>query len=211
VVRSARSRELPRRRRTDATRVTDAELVLVELIRRLAADGLDDTQIARVLSRRGMRTAMGLTFTKRRVQSIRACYDIVCGTTRPASNEPQYTAENAARELGVSARTIHEWIRAGLLRGQQSMPGAPWRVVLDDETRRKLADKDATEGWVGLDEAARRLGVSKQTVATWVKSGKLDAVRVARGRRSGGRIRVDSTGLEKQVSLLKTELPAQTT
>jgi excisionase family DNA binding protein len=81
------------------------------------------------------------------------------------------------------------------------MPGAPWRVLLDDETRRKLAGKNAPEGWVGLDEAARRLGVSKQSVATWVKAGKLQAVRVASGRRTGWRICVDSSDLEKQTSL----------
>src|SRR5262249_26565828 len=159
------------------------------------AERLDDTQIARVLLRRGMRTATGLTFTKRRVQSIRVCYDIPCGTTRPSSDEPLFTAEEAARELGVSSRTIHEWLRVGLIRGRQAMPGAPWRVVLDDETRRKLGGKDAPDGWVGLDEAARRLGVSKQSVVTWVKDGKLQAVRIARGRRTGWRICVDSTGL----------------
>ncbi len=192
--------EFARRRRGEPTRVTDAELV--DLVRRLAAEHLDDTQIARVLSRRGMRTATGLSFTKRRVQSIRARYQIPCGTTRPASDEPLYTAEDAARELGVSSATIHEWLRAGLIRGHQPMPGAPWRIVLDHETRRKLAGKEAPDGWVGLDEAARRLGVSKQTVATWVKDGKLQAVRIARGRRMGWRICVDSTGLEKQTNLL---------
>jgi hypothetical protein len=193
--------ELARRRRGEPTCVTDTEVV--ELVRRLAAEGLDDTQIARVLSRRGMRTATGLTFTKRRVQSIRVCYGIPCGgTTRSPSHEPRLTAEDAARELGVSSRTIHGWLRSGLLRGQQPMPGAPWRILLDDETRRKLAGKDAPEGWVGLDEAAQRLGVSKQSVATWVKTGKVQAVRVTCGRRTAWRICVDSTGLEKQTSLL---------
>lgn len=38
---------------------------VVELVRSLAVDGrLDDTQIARVLIQRNMRTATGLTFTK---------------------------------------------------------------------------------------------------------------------------------------------------
>ena len=192
--------ELPRRRRGEPTWVPDVELLA--LIRRLAGEGFDDTQIARVLSRSGTRTATGLTFTKRRVQSTRVSHDIPCGATRSPSGEPVYTAEDAARELGVSGRTIHEWLRAGLLRGQQAMPGAPWRVVLDSETRRKLGGQDAPEGWVGLDEAARRLGVSKQTIATWVKTGKLQAVRVACGRRTAWRICVDSTGLEKQTSLI---------
>src|SRR3984957_7686357 len=165
--------EFARRRRGEPTLVTDAEVV--ELVRRLASEKLDDTQIARVLSRRGMRTATGLTFTKRRVQSIRSCYDIPCGSTRSSPEEPLYTAEEAARELGVSSRTIHDWLRAGLIRGQQPMPGAPWRIVLDDETRRKLGGGSAPDGWGGLGEDARRLGVSKQSVITWVKAGKLKA------------------------------------
>lgn len=116
--------EFARRRRGEPTLVTDADVV--ELVRRLAAQGLDDTQqIARVLSRRGMRTATGLTFTKRRVQSVRACYEIPCGSARSSSpHESLYTVEDAARELGLSSRTIHEWLRAGLLRGQKPMPAA---------------------------------------------------------------------------------------
>jgi excisionase family DNA binding protein len=192
--------ECVRRRRGEPTLVTDAELV--ELVRRLASEKLDDTQIARVLCRRGMRTATGLTFTKRRVQSIRSCYDIPCGATRSSPEEPLYTAEEAARELGVSSQTIHAWVRAGLIRGQQPMPGAPWRIVLDGETRLKLAGGNAPDGWVGLEEAARRLGVSKQSVITWVKAGKLKAVRVFNGRRTAWRICVESSGLERQGSLL---------
>jgi excisionase family DNA binding protein len=108
----------------------------------------------------------------------------------------------------VSDKTVHAWLREGLLRGEQLMPSAPWRIVLDEDTRQRLAGADAPAGWVGIEQAARRLGVSKQTVSTWVKSGKLQALRVARGRRQGWRIRVDSTGLDKQLGLCLTELPA---
>lgn len=93
----------------------------------------------------GLRTATGLTFKQRRVQSLRVCYHIPAGGMRPASDEPLYTAEKAARELGVSPQTIHDWLRAGLVRGQQPMAGAPWRITLDDETRRKLTGKDAPQ------------------------------------------------------------------
>jgi excisionase family DNA binding protein len=189
-----------RRRRGEPTCLTDTEVV--ELVRRLAADGFDDTQIARVLSRRGMRTATGLTFTRRRVQSIRVSRNIPSGTTRPRRAEDALTVEQAAAQLGVCGRTVHEWLQTGLLRGTQSMPGAPWQVELDQDTRRKLTAQDAPPGWVGLTEAARRLGVSKQTVASWVKSGRLEAVRVTRGRRPGWRIRVDSAELQRQRTLL---------
>jgi excisionase family DNA binding protein len=184
-----------RARRGNQRPVTDDEVV--DLVQRLA-EQLDDLQIARVLNRRGLKTATGLTFAKRHVQSIRAAHQIPCAERRPLEAEPVYTAEEAARELGVSSTTIHEWLRAGLLRGQQVVEGAPWRIALDEETRKRLAGTDAPEGWVDLREAVLRLGVSKQTVISWVKEGKLRAVRVARGRRTGWRICVESTDLERQ-------------
>jgi excisionase family DNA binding protein len=196
--------EVERKRRGEPTYVTDKEVV--ELVRKLAVEGgLDDTQIARVLIKRNMRTATGLTFTKLRVQSVRSQYQIPRATGH-RGDEPSLTAEQAAAELGVSDHTIHAWLRDGLLRGEQLMPGAPWRIVLDDDTRRRLAGENAPTGWVGFEQAARRLGVSKQTVSNWVKSGKLQAVRVARGRRKGWRICVESTGSEKQLSFGLTKL-----
>jgi len=201
--------EVKRKRRGEPTCMTDAHVV--ELVRRLAVEGdLDDAQIARVLYRRGSRTATGLPFSQLRVRSVRLARGIRCGTGRGPSGEPLYTAEQAARELGVSSQTVHAWLRDGLLRGQQVAPSAPWRIALDEATRRRLAGQDAPEGWVGLEEAARRLGVSKQSVASWVKSGKLQAVRLARGRRKGWRICVDSTGLERQRSLCLTEPSTET-
>lgn len=192
--------EVERKRRGEPTRVTDEEVV--KLVRKLAVEGgLEDTQIARVLSKRNARTAAGLTFTKLRVQSVRSQYQIPRGAGQPAGAGPLFTAEQAAVELGVSPDSIHAWLREGLLRGEQVMPGAPWRITLDDGTRRRLAGEDAPAGWVGLAQAARRLGISKQTVSSWVKSGKLQAVRVARGRRKGWRICVDSTASTKQLSL----------
>jgi len=192
--------KVPRPRRGETSLVTDKNVV--ELVRRLATDGLDDTQIARVANRQGARTAFGLPFTKRRAQSIRSQYQIPCGKNVVRSGEPTYTAEEAARELGVSQKTVHTWLSSGLLVGQQAVPFAPWRITLDEKTRRRLTEGDTPKGWVGIEEAARRLGTSKQTVLSWVKQGKLDAVRVAKGGREGWRICVDSTTLAKQGSLL---------
>ena len=147
-----------------------------------------------------MRTATGLTFTQLRVQSVRSQYEIPRGRGQ-LSGEACFTVEQAAHELGVSGQTVHAWLRSGLLRGEQLTVGAPWRIVLDESTRRHLAGEEAPAGWVGLEQAAGRLRVSKQTVSTWVKSGKLQAVRIAKGRRKGWRICVDSVGYEKQLGL----------
>ena len=197
--------QLPRVRRGDPVATTDKKVIA--LIKTLVADGLDDTQIARVASRQGLHTAMGLSFTKRRVQSIRSQYGIPCATAvGDTDGAAVFTAEQAARELGVSSQTVHQWLSTGLLAGRQAAPGAPWRIVLDDQTRARLAGQNAPPGWVGLEQAARRLGVTKQTVSTWVKQRKLQAIRVTKGRRQGWRICVDSTGLAKQQPLLEAAL-----
>ncbi len=60
-----------------------------------------------------------------------------------------------------------------------------------------------------LEEAARRLGACKQSIVNWINAGRLKAVRVVSGRRTGWRICVDSTGLEKQLSLSVTNLSTE--
>jgi hypothetical protein len=77
-----------------------------------------------------------------------------------------------------------------LLRGAQLTAGAPWRIELNDEDRRRLMATDAPKGWLPLKGAAQALGVSQQTVLQRLKSGELQAVRAHVGRRSGWRIRI---------------------
>ena len=200
--------EVRRLRQGEPRLTTDAEVV--ELVRRLAGEqGLDDTQIARVLGRQRLRTATGLTFTRLRVQSVRRQYTILRGAGLLESGQQLYTAEEAARELHVSSQTVHHWLRSGLLVGKQTTAGAPWRISLDDATRHRLAGCDAPEGWVDLEEAARRLGACKQSIVNWINAGRLKAVHVVSGRRTGWRICVDSTGLEKQLSLSVTNLSTE--
>ena len=81
-----------------------------------------------------------------------------------------FNAEQAAYELGVTMGTVHRWLRDGVLAGEQLTPGAPWRIVLTDAVRARLSGGDAPEDWVGVTEAARRLGVSTSQVSYWVKS-----------------------------------------
>jgi DNA invertase Pin-like site-specific DNA recombinase len=134
----------------------------VELMRKLARE-FDDAQIARILNKQGRRSGPGNAFTKAVVAKLRRQHGIAHVEKRPAQDprEGPFTADEAARELGVSETTIHRWLRDGVLAGSQATPGAPWRIVLGDETRRRLCDGDAPTDWVGLTEAARRLGLAK--------------------------------------------------
>ena len=97
---------------------------------------------------------------------------------------------------------MHHWLRQGVLAGEQLTPRAPWRILLTEDVRRRLTGGDAPAGWVGLAEAAKRLGVGKSLVAYWVKRGKLNAVRTRVGKRPCWRIDVSSTSCARQSDLL---------
>jgi excisionase family DNA binding protein len=174
----------------------------VDLVRQLAAE-FDDAQIARILNKQGRRSGHDIPFTKAAITSLRGKNHIPkCRKT--VIIDPRhgpFTAEQAAPELGVTMGTVHRWLRDGVLAGEQLTPGAPWRIVLTDETRERLAGTQAPVGWVGVTEAARRLGVSKPLVAYWVKSGKLTAMRVTVGKRRCWKIDVESAtcGLQTDI------------
>jgi excisionase family DNA binding protein len=53
---------------------------------------------------------------------------------------------------------------------------------------------DVPDGYVALDEAAKRLGCARQTVLHRVQRGELHAVQVTSGRRRGLRIKVSGAG-----------------
>ena len=196
----ASSERMLARKRGCCTHATDEDTI--ELIRKLAAE-LDDRQIAIVLNKQGRRTGLGNPFTKPRVASLRVKHRIPARPPRRAADPltGPFTADEAADQLGVSACTIHRWLHDGLLPGTQLTPGAPWCIHLTEELRRRLTLGDAPAGWVGLIEAARRLGVSKQVVAHRVNTGQLPAMRTRVGKRACWRIDVSSA-----TSVLQPEL-----
>ena len=99
----------------------------------------------------------------------------------------------------MSKVTIYRWLREGFIGGEQLTPGGPWHLRIDDQLRSRIVP-EVPEGWLGLDEAARTLGVARQTVLHKVQRGELQAVHVNRGRRKGLRIQVqhDQVGLFDQ-------------
>jgi DNA invertase Pin-like site-specific DNA recombinase len=176
----------------------------VELVRDLARE-FDDAQIARILNRQRRRSGLDLAFTKESVSSLRHKNKIAAAARKRAHDEKEgpFTLDEAARELGVSVATVQRWLRDGLLAGQQSVAGAPWRIVLSDDVRRRLMGGDAPVGWVGLNEAARRLGLGQSLVAHLVNQGKLKAVRVSVGKRRCWRIDVSSATCARQGDLFE--------
>jgi excisionase family DNA binding protein len=198
---AATEREVVRRPAGGATKTSEDT---IELVRQLAKE-FDDAQIARILNKQGRRTGFGNPFTQLKVHSLRGHHQIPqCPIQRPQDpNEGPFTADEAAAELGVVMSTIHRWLRQGVLAGVQATPGAPWRILLTEEVRRRLRGGDAPPGWVSLGEAARRLGLSKSHVAYLAKTGRLEAMQtVVRGQRRW-RINVDAATCGRQAEMFE--------
>jgi len=169
----------------------------IELIRRLAAHH-PDRQIANILSHQGRLTASGLPFTQARVQSVRVRAGIPAAPP-PDPDSELLTIQQAANELDVSMFTIRRWLREGRIAGEQTTPGAPWRIRLNDEVRASFVPQ-IPDGYVPLAEAAQLLGCARQTVLHKVQRGELRAVQVTQGRRKGLRIEVPGTQLDRMIN-----------
>jgi len=176
----------------------------IELVRQLAKE-FDDAQIARILNKQGRRTGFGNPYTKSNVLSTRGRHKIPKCPQKLVKDpkEGPFTADEAAVELGVSMSTIHRWLQEGILAGEQATPGAPWRILLSEEVRKKLSGGEAPEGWVSLGEAARRLGLSRSHVTYLVKTGKLEAMQTIVRKARRWRINVESATCGRQPELFE--------
>ena len=167
----------------------------VSLVRRLAGQ-YNDTTIARILARQHRPTATGLAWTRDRVSGLRRCYGIPHCPDPPGNvsgtghDDVMATVPQAAQILGVDKTTIYRWLRDGFLTGEQLTPGAPWQIRITPALRGKIGP-DVPDGWLPLDQAAKVLGVARQTVLHKVQRGELAAVHVTSGRRKGLRIQVE--------------------
>lgn len=186
---------LPNVRRKRAT-----PLDLVELIRQLATKFTDD-QIARILIRKGYKTATGLSFNAHKVANLRHNYKIASYRRPNEEKLKSYTAQQTSQILQVSIPTIHNWLKAGFIKGEQITTGAPWEIFLTDNDIKQLTAQHTPKGWLPLAGAAKELGVSKQTVLNWVKSKKLQYIYVTKGKKKGLRINTNSTSHRRQRSL----------
>ena len=187
---------LPKVRRKRAT-----PLNLVDLIRQLATRFKDD-QIARILIRKGYKTATDLPFNAHKIANLRYNYKIPCYKNPKDEKRKSYTAQKASQILQVSIPTIHNWLNAGFIKGEQITEGAPWEIFLTDDDIRRLTAQDTPKGWLPLTLAAKELGVSKQTVLNWVKSKKLQYIYVTKGKKKGLRINTNSDSYRQQLRLI---------
>ena len=169
----------------------------IDLVRRLAVH-YNDAMIAGILNRQGRQTARGHRFTANRVGNLRRHWNIP--KFDPASFSPDegelVTVQKAAEILDVASGTVHRWLLDGFIAGEQITPGAPWRIRMTEELKSSFVQQPP-EGYVTMKEAKRILGVSRQTVLHRVKSGKLPAVHVRKGKQMGLYLKV----IDKQMDL----------
>ena len=162
----------------------------IDLVRRLAVY-YNDAMIAGILNRQGRQTARGHRFTANRVGNLRRHWNIP--KFDPASVSPDegelVTVQKAAEILEVAPGTVHRWLLDGFIAGEQITPGAPWRIRMTEDLKSRFVQQPP-EGYVTMKEAKKILGVSRQTVLHRVKSGKLPAVHVRKGKQMGLYIKV---------------------
>jgi DNA invertase Pin-like site-specific DNA recombinase len=161
----------------------------IALVRRLAIHH-PDAVIAGILNRQGRRTVRGERFTTDKVGSLRRYWKMP--RYEPPATPPTGelgTVDKAAQILGVAPSTLHRWLADGFIVGEQTTPGAPWRIRITDDLRARFVEQAPPE-YIPMLEATHILGVSRQTILQRVKRGELAAVHVRCGRRKGLRIKV---------------------
>ena len=168
-----------------------ASAATLALIRRLA-QWHTDSALAGELNRRGLQTATGLSFTARRVASLRERYGIPARGQRKDADAPTVSVAVAAGELGVSAASLYRWIDQGLIAAEQAGAGSPLQVRLDASVRAKFRET-VPDGYVSAAEARRELGVSRQTLWSRIRTGSLQALRVVRGPSRGLYVLLDTS------------------
>jgi hypothetical protein len=173
---------------------------LVELIRTLAAE-FSDEQIARILYRKRLKTPKGHSFRAYHVANVRHQHEIPAGPRVPKSGPAVYTAQQAAKLLGVTHSTAIRWVEVGLLRGSQLTRDAPWRIVVTETDIAKLKPADGDSRWKSLKAAAVALGISQQGVLQKLNSGKIEGARVRNGRRVSWRIHLPERSYDGQPAL----------
>jgi hypothetical protein len=161
----------------------------IELVARLAKLYSDDV-IAGILNRQGRKTATGQRFTAGHVGNLRRYHKMDRYQPQAAVSEGEpVTVQKAAEILGVVPSTLHRWLNAGFIVGEQITPGAPWRIRITEELRARFVEHTPPD-YLPMIEARKKLGVSRQTVLQRVKRGELHAIYVCRGRQKGLRIKI---------------------
>ena len=112
---------LPRRRRGQNSTHTSTEVL--EAVRALAHT-CSDQVIAGVLNRNGLLTGRGNRWTQERVTALRSHNHIPC--YRAEQRGPWMNLSEAAKQLGMSTRTLRLAVERGEIEAQHPLTDGPW-------------------------------------------------------------------------------------
>jgi hypothetical protein len=112
---------LPRRRRGTCTATSKDIVAAVRSLARIC----DDTAIAGVLNRNGLRTGRGNRWTRGRVTSMR-CKNSIPVYSKTDAAQNWLTLTEAAEFLGISTRTLRLAVERSRIEGEHPLPDGPW-------------------------------------------------------------------------------------
>jgi len=119
------------------------------LVRKLAASGLVDAEIARILKMQKRETPRGLPWTHIRVRDFRRHHRIKAG--KKDSSGKHLNMSNAAAYLGISHNGLIGLERIRAISRNQVTDFAPWRIP------RTILDSKLVQGLVAILKETGRL------------------------------------------------------
>jgi hypothetical protein len=126
---------VPRRRRgQNRTHTPPATLDAVRSLARICPDAL----IANVLNRNGLRTGRGNFWTRERVTALRSHHEIPVYSIERRDREGWLNLTQAARLIGVSARTLRLAVEHGDIAAEHPLPDGPWIFNRDELQTEKV-------------------------------------------------------------------------
>lgn len=114
---------VPRRRRgQNSTHTAPATLDAVRALARICPDAF----IANVLNRNGLRTGRGNFWTRERVTTLRSHHQILVYSVERRERDGWLNLTQAARLIGVSARTLRLAVEQGEITADHPLADGPW-------------------------------------------------------------------------------------
>ncbi len=202
---SGASQQIKVTRRRSAVQLRCTDPAAIELARRIGAS-LDNNALARELNDAGHRTGTGQPFDGVAAGNLRSYHHI---PYPGLLGDGELTPRQVAQRAGVSAATIHYWIRDGYLAARRG-PARRWAIPFPPDVEAACHARAASsahqhrdadpapqaDGELSIAETARRLGVKPDVIYTWTANGHLP---VRRGE--AGRLWIDFTPEIEQACL----------
>lgn len=113
-------------------------------ITELNAAGKMDKEVAAILNREGFVAARGCAFKGENVWLLRTRWGIPTVKINGVAANPMhwpdgtFSVQGAAVALGITAQTVFDYLKRGLLSGRQLTKGQPWQIELADEQINRL-------------------------------------------------------------------------